>query len=311
MAGDAGELAHVPAKWTPVRRQEHAQTKESRARSDSEGTEHALDARARSAGRGAFLPLLCGLIALAWFALALWDFSPYGRYLAHGDSFEIGALAEICRALPQGTIVVPALIYAASWLLMSAAMMLPTTLPLIAIFRRLTAARADRNVLVALVILGYLVVWGAFGLTVHLIDALIHLLVRLSPWLTLNGWAMGAAVLAVAGAFQFSALKYRCLDKCRTPLSFVIEHWRGRAERRQALALGLHHGLFCVGCCWAIMLLMFVIGTGSLGWMLMLAAVMAVEKNMPWGRRLSAPLGVALLAASGAILAVHIGDVLA
>ena len=68
-----------------------------------------LIARPRSAGRAAFLPLLCGLIALAWLALALWDASPYGRYLAHGDTFEVGALAEICRALPQGKIVVPAL----------------------------------------------------------------------------------------------------------------------------------------------------------------------------------------------------------
>ena len=270
-----------------------------------------LIARQRSAGRTAFLPLLCGLIALAWLTLALWDLSPYGRYLTHGDWSEIGALADICRALPQGTIVIPALLYAASWLLMSAAMMLPTTLPLLDIFRRLTAARADRGILMTLVIIGYLAVWGLFGVAAHLIDALLHVLVRLSPWLTLNGWAIGAIVLAVAGAFQFSDLKYRCLDKCRTPLSFVMEHWRGRAERRQALALGMHHGLFCVGCCWAIMLLMFVVGTGSLGWMLMLAAVMAIEKNMPWGRRLSAPLGAGLLAASGIMLAMHIGDVLA
>jgi len=79
-------------------------------------------------------------------------------------------------------------------------------------------------------------------------------------------------------------------------LSFVIEHWRGgQAQARHALALGMHHGLFCVGCCWALMLLMFAVGTGSLGWMLLLAAVMALEKNVSWGHRLSAPLGFALL----------------
>jgi len=115
---------------------------------------------------------------------------------------------------------------------------------------------------------------------------------------TLQGVAYPLTDIAigVAGAFQFSRLKYRCLDKCRTPLSFVIEHWRGRAQTWQAFLLGAHHGLYCVGCCWALMLLMFVVGAGSLGWMLLLAAAMAVEKNMPWGRRLSAPLGVALLA---------------
>jgi predicted metal-binding membrane protein len=76
----------------------------------------------------------------------------------------------------------------------------------------------------------------------------------------------------------------------------------GAAPLRNALLLGLHHGAFCVGCCWAIMLLMFVVGTGSVGWMLGLGAVMAAEKNLPWGRRLSRPLGAALLA-GGAIIA--------
>jgi predicted metal-binding membrane protein len=86
----------------------------------------------------------------------------------------------------------------------------------------------------------------------------------------------------------------------------VISHWQGRAEARQALLLGFRHGLFCVGCCWAIMLLMFVVGTGSVGWMLALGGIMAVEKNMPWGRRLSTPLGLALLAAAAGLLVLHL-----
>ena len=120
-----------------------------------------------------------------------------------------------------------------------------------------------------------------------------------------HGWVLGAVTIAVAGAFQFSSLKYRCLEKCRTPLSFVIERWRGQAQGRQAFVLGAHHGLFCVGCCWALMLLMFAVGTGSLGWMLLLAAVMAIEKNVRWGRRLSAPLGVALLAWAFVLVFTH------
>ena len=85
------------------------------------------------------------------------------------------------------------------------------------------------------------------------------------------------------------------MDKCRAPLSFVVQHWRGGGEGGQALLLGAHHGAFCVGCCWALMLLMFAVGTGSLGWMLALGAVMAIEKNLPWGRHFSAPLGAVLL----------------
>ncbi|MCH7577715.1 MAG: DUF2182 domain-containing protein, partial [Chloroflexi bacterium] len=80
----------------------------------------------------------------------------------------------------------------------------------------------------------------------------------------------------------------------------ITEHWLGNRQQAQAFRLGVHHGIFCVGCCWSLMLLMFAVGVGNLGWMLVLGTVMAVEKNLPWGRRLSAPLGVALLA--GALL---------
>ena len=120
-----------------------------------------------------------------------------------------------------------------------------------------------------------------------------------------HAWVIGAAVLAGAGAFQFSALKYRCLEQCHTPFAFVAARWHGRAPAREAFRLGLDHGLFCIGCCWALMLLMFVVGTGSLALMLVLALVMAAEKNLPWGRRLRVPLGVALLAGAAAVVAAN------
>ena len=83
----------------------------------------------------------------------------------------------------------------------------------------------------------------------------------------------------LAGLYQFTPLKYACLDKCRSPLSFITEHWRGSHERTQAFRLGVHHGLFCIGCCWSLMLLMFAVGVGNLGWMLVLGALMAIEKT--------------------------------
>ena len=103
------------------------------------------------------------------------------------------------------------------------------------------------------------------------------------------------------GIYQFTPLKYRCLDECRSPLGFVMNHWRGRSERREAFMLGVRHGLFCVGCCWSLMLLMFAVGVGNIGWMLVLAAVMATEKNVSWGRRLSAPVGAVLLVSAGVL----------
>lgn len=245
--------------------------------------------------RRVFLPLLGGVVVLAWISLWAWARSPYGRYLEHGDWTTSGPVALLCRVLPGGPLVVPAALYVAAWILMTAAMMLPTTLPLFDAFDRLTHGRTDRARLLALLGLGYMAAWGAFGLLAHGLHALLLAWVARAPLLAWHAELIGAATIATAGVFQFSRLKYRCLEKCRTPLSFVIEHWRGRAQARHAFVLGAHHGLFCVGCCWALMLLMFAVGTGSLGWMLVLAAVMAIEKNVAWGRRLSAPLGVALL----------------
>ena len=109
--------------------------------------------------------------------------------------------------------------------------------------------------------------------------------------------SIGAAVLGIAGLYEFSALKYRCLDKCRAPLGFIIEHWRGAREKWHALLLGGRHGTYCVGCCWGLMLLMFIVGTANIGWMLALGAVMAAEKNLPAGRRLAAPVGAVLILA--------------
>jgi predicted metal-binding membrane protein len=180
--------------------------------------------------------------------------------------------------------------------------MLPTTFPLLDIFRRVTAGRSDAKRLFALVVSGYLLAWLAFGLAVHGLDLAVHAVARDTPWLIANGWVIGAVLVGTAGLFQFSALKYRCLDKCRTPFGFVVERWRGASPAREALRIGVDHGAFCVGCCWALMLLMFVVGSGNLGWMLALAAVMAVEKNLPGGGKLSTPLGVALLAWAGAIV---------
>jgi predicted metal-binding membrane protein len=255
--------------------------------------------------RSWFLPLVGMLIALAWITLWIWAESPYGRYLDHGDWTNIGLAGAICRAIPGGAVLLPATLYVTGWILMLAAMMLPTTLPLLEIYRRLIRRRPDRHRLLALVIVGYLVAWGGFGVAAHGVDLALYTVVVESPWLTFNGWTIGAAVLTIAGAFQFSRFKYACLDKCRMPLGFVMEHWQGSHVFRQALRMGFRHGLFCVGCCWALMLLMFVVGTGSVGWMMVLGVVMAVEKNLPWGRHIGRPLGVLLLGLAIIVVAQH------
>jgi predicted metal-binding membrane protein len=239
--------------------------------------------------RSVFLPVMGALVALSWLLLWVWEQSPYGRYLHHNELAGLGFDSDI------GDLATQAGLYVGGWVLMMVAMMLPTTLPLIEVFRRVVARRADRILLVTLLIGGYLLAWLAFGVAAHMADYGLHEAAERSDWLGSNPWIFGAGPLLLAGGFQFTRLKYMCLDKCRSPRSFVMEHWRGRRERTQSLLLGVHHGIFCVGCCWALMLLMFAVGTGNLGWMLALAAVMAIEKNLPWGRELGRPLGAALI----------------
>ncbi len=175
------------------------------------------------------LALVCALSLAAWIALATWSLSPYARYLEHGGWADAGLIGELCRSIPQGSIIIPALIYAFAWLLMITAMMLPTTLPLLGIFGRVVAGRPDAGALLGRVIAGYAIAWLGFGLLAHGADSLLHAAAAQVGWLVGRGWVVGAVVLAGAGAFQFSALKYRCLERCRTPFAFVNERWHGRA----------------------------------------------------------------------------------
>jgi predicted metal-binding membrane protein len=263
-------------------------------------------ARRGTTGRqGVLALLLAALAAGAWLALAWWSAGPYARFVSHGGWTDAATFAELCRAVPEGEVVVPALLHAFAWLLMIAAMMLPTTLPVLAMFLRVAGGRPDRVRLTLGVVAGYCVAWMGFGLAAHATDGALHAMLAGNPAVAAHAWAIGAVVLAGAGAFQFSALKYRCLEQCHTPFAFVAARWHGKAPAREAFRLGLEHGLFCIGCCWALMLLMFVVGTGSLALMLALALVMAAEKNLPWGRRLRLPLGVALFAGAAAVVAAN------
>jgi predicted metal-binding membrane protein len=230
---------------------------------------------------------LGALAVAAWLALWLWEGSPYGHYLHHDGG---------------GPLPIEASLFAVGWLLMIVAMMLPSSVPLVTTFAVLVRRRRHSERLVVLLLIGYLLVWGAFGLAAWIADRGIHAAVDAVPWLAEHPQIIIATTLAIAGLWQFSPLRDRCLDECRSPLGFVMNRWRGTSERREALAMGLAHGAFCVGCCWSLMLVMFGVGLGSLSVMLALGAVTAVEKNLPIGRRISRPLGVALILAGLAVL---------
>lgn len=233
--------------------------------------------------RSLVLPVLGGIVMLAWITLWWLEQSPYGwLFHRHGG----GGHGQTLGWLYAGAFLL-------GWLLMTVAMMLPTTVPLVRLFRRMIAQRAHAPFLVVLLLAGYLTAWLAFGAValglLWVVDQ------TLANAILPQAWVWGAGLFLLAGAFQFSPLKYACLDKCRTPLGFLLSHWHGRNRRSESFNVGWSHGIFCVGCCWALMMLMFAVGTASLGWMLLLALIMAVEKNAPWGRRMVRPLGVILL----------------
>ncbi len=245
-------------------------------------------ARVRRNDRAVLGATLGGLVVLAWLALFAWGRSPYARYLAHGSLADVDGPALVA-------------LFVGGWMLMIVAMMLPTSYPLVAHFHVVTRARPDRRGLRLLLLVGYLLVWGAFGVAAYAGDYALHHSAA-GGWLDQRAWILGSGVLMVAGAYQFSGLKYRCLQQCRSPRLFLIRHWRGTAPRLAALRLGAHHGVFCVGCCWSLMLVMFAVGAGNVAWMLILGAVMAVEKNASWGRDIGRPLGGLLLGCAGTVL---------
>jgi predicted metal-binding membrane protein len=181
---------------------------------------------------------------------------------------------------------------------MVAAMMLPSSLPLVRLFATASAGAPRPVAAMAAFLSAYALVWTAFGTAACAFDLGVHSAVNASPWLRAHDWWIGGSVLALAGAFQFTALKDACLRQCRHPASFLVRHY-GRGPGA-AFLLGARHGAFCLGCCWAIMLVAFAIGVTGLVWMAALTALMVFEKTHRLGARTVPVTGVALL--GGAVL---------
>jgi predicted metal-binding membrane protein len=192
------------------------------------------------------------------------------------------------------------LLFLLAWQVMVAAMMVPSSLPLVRMYSAASAGVPDRTRSLAAFLGGYAVVWSAFGALAFAGDAAVHAGVRASPWMDDHQWAIAPSVLILAGAFQFSSLKDACLRACRHPASFLQRHYRRGPSG--GFNLGVRHGAFCVGCCWALMLVMFAAGAASLIWMAALTALMVHEKTRPSGARTVPLTGVVLLAAGSTLL---------
>jgi predicted metal-binding membrane protein len=186
------------------------------------------------------------------------------------------------------------------WAVMMAAMMLPTALPMIVTFVRLNLQQGSPG-RARLFVLAYVLVWTAFSAAATALQWLLQWLDWVDPMIVSTSAALNAALLLIAGAYQFSPLKRVCLARCRTPMGFLLGEWRAGAGG--AFTMGLRHGLFCMGCCWALMALLFVGGVMNLAWIAALAVAVAMEKMVPRGEVIAAVLGVVLLGAGAAKLA--------
>jgi predicted metal-binding membrane protein len=193
-------------------------------------------------------------------------------------------------------------LFLVAWQVMTAAMMLPSSLPLLHLFTRTSQGQAHPGLARLAFVAAYFVVWTGFAMGALIADAGVHQLVHRWTWLHERPWVIGGSVLLLAGGFQFSPLKERCLRQCRHPFTFLRRHYqRGILA---AWVLGVRHGLFCLGCCWALMLVMVAVGVGHLVWMAGLTGVMVLEKTARHGRRLAPLVGVMLLV-WGALVLLH------
>lgn len=182
-----------------------------------------------------------------------------------------------------------------SWILMTMGMMVPTSLPLVAMFSRMTAHRPRSHFWVVALLSGYLGIWSVVGGVVYGLLGSIPLFINGSGEGNAPGWIWAAVACLIAGGYQLSSWKYACLDHCRSPLMFLMQHWKGSQPLVGAMGLGIRHGLWCIGCCWLLMIVLVVLGSGNIWWMLIFGLAMGLEKNAFWGPQLSWPIGVFLL----------------
>jgi predicted metal-binding membrane protein len=182
------------------------------------------------------------------------------------------------------------------WAVMMAGMMLPSAAPAIVFYGAIVRKNRERGSVLAPVwtfVAGYLAMWTAFSLVVAVVQALLQREMLLTPMIESASVPLSAAVLFAAGFYQWLPVKNTCLRACRHPMEFFVTRWRGGATG--AFRMGLEHGLYCLGCCWVLMLVLFVTGAMDLLWVALLAAFVFVEKLLPGAAYTSRIAGLALI----------------
>ena len=246
----------------------------------------------RGLGRAARRELAAILAALLLLAAAGWAWLLSGA----GTMEDMGGMLMPMSSGPWT--LNHALLMLSMWAVMMAAMMLPSAAPMVLFFAMISRRQGGLHAAgaakpVVFFVGGYIAVWAGFSLAATGLQAALERIALLSPMMETTSLALAGSLLVAAGAYQWLPLKQGCLRRCRSPLEFVLSAWRdGRAG---AFAMGLRHGIDCLGCCWMLMLLLFVGGVMNLAWIAGLALFVLVEKLAPAGHWIGRAAGVLLV----------------
>lgn len=243
--------------------------------------------------RGPVLAILGALALLAWITLA----DPFRLGLAsafdHHEFLEDASGSQILARFP---------LFVGAWVLMTTAMMLASTLPTQQAIAALSprAGGLSSSHATLLFSLAYLIVWTAFGIVAFAADVALHEVVERLTYLDTHELIIPGLLMIGAGVYQFSGLKDRCLTVCRTPMSFVMARWRRGA--RGAFSMGIDHGIYCLGCCWPLMLLMLAFMAAGLALMALAALYFFAEKVLVQGDVVGRAVGRLLIVGGGAVV---------
>ena len=182
------------------------------------------------------------------------------------------------------------------WVVMMVAMMVPTIAPIVLVFATVNRKRYEQAKLyvpTGFFLLGYLIVWVSFSLLMTFLQEWLQVRALISAHMALNNQTIQGSILVLAGIFQWTPFKNKCLIHCRSPFDFIMTGWREGAGG--AIMMGLRHGTFCLGCCWLLMLLLFVGGVMNIAWIVLLTVFVLGEKIFPYGHVISRIAGIAFI----------------
>ena len=234
--------------------------------------------------RGIILAALMVLCALAWW---------YTVYLAQTMNC---CLFAVRHAWPFWSAQQFGMMFV-MWVVMMAAMMVPTITPMVLVFAMVNRKRHEQAkpyVPTGFFLLGYLIVWTVFSLLMTFTQEWLQVRALISAHMVLNNQIIQGSILALAGIFQWTPLKNKCLTHCRSPFDFIMTDWREGAGG--AVMMGIRHGTFCLGCCWLLMLLLFVGGVMNIAWIVFLTVFVLAEKVFPYGHLVSRVAGAVFFA---------------